>query len=235
MREIFKAEDLRQAYDLRLKGAVYFAGGSEILRNGGSVAADTPVVDVSGLLPHEIRKDGNSLVIGAAVTFQELYENSLSPSWLRKAAHLMASRALRNQATVGGNIALLRDDSYVIPSLLAAGATLTVFSDGGQKNVSLEDYVKKGGCSCLILSITVPSDVKVCLRRFARSSSSHSALNIAASPDRVCACVRASGIATSLDELERLEYKDDITGSAEYKRYLALEEAAGRLMKEVKA
>lgn len=234
MREIFKAENLRQAYDLRLKGAVYFAGGSEILRNGGSVAADTPVVDVSGLLSHEIRKDGNSLVIGAAMTFQELYENPLSPSWLRKAAHLMASRALRNQATIGGNIALLRDDSYLIPSLLAAGATLAVFSDGGQKSVSLEDYVKKGGCSCLILSITVPYDVKVCLRRFARSSSSHSALNIASSQERVCACVRASGIATSLDELKRLEYKDDITGSAEYKRYLALEEA-GRLMKEVKA
>ena len=71
MREIFKAKDLRQAYDLRLKGAVYFAGGSEILRNGGSVAADTPVVDVSGRLPPESRKVGNSLIIGADGAFQE--------------------------------------------------------------------------------------------------------------------------------------------------------------------
>ena len=37
-----------------------------------------------------------------------------------------------------------------------------------------------------------------------------------------------------LDELEKLEYRDDITGSGEYKKYLALEEA-GRLMKEVNA
>ena len=94
--------------------------------------------------------------------------------------------------------------------------------------------MRKGGCSCLIISVSIPSDVKVALKRFARSASSHSALNIAASSLGVFACVKSSGIALSPDELEKLEYKDDITGSGKYKKYLALEEAA-RLMKEVNA
>ena len=76
--------------------------------------------------------------------------------------------------------------------------------------------------------------MKVALKRFSRSASSHSALNIAASSRGVFACVKSSGIALSVDELEKLEYRDDITGSGEYKKYLALEEA-GRLMKEVNA
>ena len=47
-------------------------------------------------------------------------------------------------------------------------------------------------------------------------------------------CQRAKAAKSAIGGLEKLEYRDDITGSGEYKKYLALEEA-GRLMKEVNA
>ena len=64
MREIFKAAELQEAFSLKEKGAVYFAGGSEILRLGSSVAKDKSLIDVNTILSHEIKKEGGFLVIG---------------------------------------------------------------------------------------------------------------------------------------------------------------------------
>ena len=83
VREIFKASELQEAFSLKEKGAVYFAGGSEILRLGSSVDKDRSLIDVNTILSHEIKKEGGFLVIGAAVTFQEILGCGFSPEWLK--------------------------------------------------------------------------------------------------------------------------------------------------------
>ena len=143
----------------------------------------------------------------------------------------MASMSLRMQATVAGNVASLRDDSYLIPALLAGDTILHVYGEEGEKDVPLADYVHRGGCSCIILALSVDDGCKVGIHRIARSSSSHSAVNVAVGTHGVFACVKGSGFAFGEDDLRKMEYVDDITGTAAYKRYVARE--CVDLLKEV--
>ena len=84
-----------------------------------------------------------TLDIGAACTFQELIDNDSIPEYLKETLHFMASRTKRNMATIGGNIAVLRDDSYLLPALMAAGAELDILNtDGSAERILVEDYVQ---------------------------------------------------------------------------------------------
>lgn len=234
---ILKAKTLGEAYEARTGNAdaLYLSGGSEVLRKGGRAGEETLVIDLTDLLSGGISKEGDMLVVGALASFQDLIEAPDAPSWLRKAAHGMASLSLRMQATVGGQIASLRDDSYLIPALLAAGSRVRVWGKEGGHELMLLDYVRRGGCDCIITHVIIPCTAKVALKRIARSSSSHSALSIAlASDGSYHAAVKGSGYAHSRGALETMEYVDDITGSAAYKRYIALE-CADILAKEVDA
>ena len=218
---ILKAKTLGEAYEARTGNAdaLYLSGGSEVLRKGGRAGEEALVIDLTDLLSGGI----------------DLVEAPDAPSWLRKAAHGMASLSLRMQATVGGQIASLRDDSYLIPALLAAGSRVRVWGKEGGHELMLLDYVRRGGCDCIITHVIIPCTAKVALKRIARSSSSHSALSIALASDGSChAAVKGSGYAHSRGALETMEYVDDITGSAAYKRYIALE-CADILAKEVDA
>lgn len=234
---ILKAKTLGEAYEARTGNAdaLYLSGGSEVLRKGGRAGEETLVIDLTDLLSGGISKEGDMLVVGALASFQDLIEAPDAPSWLRKAAHGMASLSLRMQATVGGQIASLRDDSYLIPALLAAGSRVRVWGKEGGHELMLLDYVRRGGCDCIITHVIIPCTAKVALKRIARSSSSHSALSIALASDGSChAAVKGSGYAHSRGALETMEYVDDITGSAAYKRYIALE-CSDILAKEVDA
>ena len=228
---ILKAKTLGEAYEARTGNAdaLYLSGGSEVLRKGGRAGEETLVIDLTDLLSGGISKEGDMLVVG------DLVEAPDAPSWLRKAAHGMASLSLRMQATVGGQIASLRDDSYLIPALLAAGSRVRVWGKEGGHELMLLDYVRRGGCDCIITHVVIPCTARVALKRIARFSSSHSALSIALASDGGChAAVKGSGYAHSRGALETMEYVDDITGSAAYKRYIALE-CADILAKEVDA
>ena len=59
-------------------------------------------------------------------------------------------------------------------------------------------------------------------RRIGRASHSHAALIAARSGSRYCYEASGSGIAFGgMDSWKDIEFKDDLTGSAEYKRYIA--------------
>lgn len=233
MRQIFKECSIKESYERRreVADAVYLAGGSGVLALKSPVKPDCPLVDISALVPKDIVKKDGRLVIGAGATFQDVIDSALVPSWLKDACHLMASMSLRMQATVAGNVASLRDDSYLIPALLAGDTVLHVYGEEGEKDVPLADYVHRGGCSCIILALSIDDGCKVGIHRIARSSSSHSAVNVAVGTHGVFACVKGSGFAFDEDDLGKMEYVDDITGTAAYKRYVARE--CVDLLKEV--
>ena len=207
MRQILKECSIKESYERRreVADAVYLAGGSGVLALKSPVKPDCPLVDISALVPKDIVKKDGRLVIGAGATFQDVIDS--------------------------GNVASLRDDSYLIPALLAGDTVLHVYGEEGEKDVSLADYVHRGGCSCIILALSVDDGCKVGIHRIARSSSSHSAVNVAVGTHGVFACVKGSGFAFGEDDLEKMEYVDDITGTAAYKRYVARE--CVDLLKEV--
>lgn len=212
MRELVRVDSLMDAVG---RDGIFLSGGTEILRLNTGVDKNSPLIDILPLLSDEIRKEGDSVLIGASATFALLLSSPVVPNYLKEALCYMPSPQLRNQATIGGNIASWRDDSFLIPTLSASGAELTVVSSNGEKeSMSIEDYGIKRG---LILSVSIPASAEV--RNFRESLTSHSHAVVTASfGDGECYAVKGSGIFFSYDELK---FNDDMFGSASYKSYLA--------------
>ena len=212
MRELVRVDSLMDAVG---RDGLFLSGGTEILRLNTEVDKNSPLIDILPLLSDEIRKEGDSVLIGASATFALLLSSPVVPDYLKEALCYMPSPQLRNQATIGGNIASWRDDSFLIPTLSASGAELTVVSsDGEKKRMSIKDYGVKRG---LILSVSIPASAEV--RNFRESLTSHSHAVVTASfGEGECYAVKGSGIFFSYEELK---FNDDMFGSASYKSYLA--------------
>ena len=212
MRELVRVDSLMDAVG---RDGLFLSGGTEILRLNTGVDKNSPLIDILPLLSDEIRKEGDSVLIGASATFALLLSSPVVPDYLKEALCYMPSPQLRNQATIGGNIASWRDDSFLIPTLSASGAELTVVSSDGEKErMSIEDYGVKRS---LILSVSIPASAEV--RNFRESLTSHSHAVVTASfGEGECYAVKGSGIFFSYDELK---FNDDMFGSASYKSYLA--------------
>ena len=199
--------------------ASYLSGGTAVLSLIGGLEASA-LIDISTFLDHSISRDGSRILIGGGATLEELSSGPV-PSFIKVAAMSCAALQLRSQATVGGNIALRRFDSYLIPSLYAASAVLTVVTGNGRKDIPIEEYVRDGACTGIIERIMIDDSAGES-RRIGRASHSHAAVIAACSGERFCYEASGSGIAFGgRDSWKDIDFKDDLTGSAEYKRYIA--------------
>lgn len=99
------------------------------------------IVDVSNLAELKKITVENGLVrIGSMVTFSQLANSSLLKervSFLAEAASLVGSPQIRNQGTIGGNIANASPAADSVVPLVALGAVLTVASKKEIKEVPL--------------------------------------------------------------------------------------------------
>lgn len=231
MREIIIAKSAECAFKTKKEkeNSTYYAGGTEVNRLNSSVCSNSVLIDINSLPLKEIKKEGDKVSIGALSTFQDLIENKLVPEYLKKSAAFMASVAQRNTATIGGNVKLMRCDSFLLPCLLASGAEVEAYTKKGIQIIPIEEFIEKKRKCCLITRILV-KDEEVFVARFARTTRSHAVLTIAESKDKVALAIKNSGLAvgkTATDALEKLEIKDDEYGSAEYKKYLAVSALKG--------
>ncbi len=188
-----------EAATAKTAGAVFLAGGTEINRLGAVVKADSYISIRKMPQLRQVTDDQGIIRMGAACTFQELIDSELVPDYFKEALRFMASRTRRNMATIGGNIALRRDDSFIIPTLIAANASLTLFyiDDGVAKvcDISVSDYVARDFSGCdddaralyesinfdnsLIIDIAIPSDARIISIRNANTAQSHARLTFA--------------------------------------------------------
>ena len=122
-------------------------------------------------------------------------------------------------------------DSPIVPSWLKDACHLMASMSLRMQATVAGNVASRGGCSCIILALSIDDGCKVGIHRIARSSSSHSAVNVAVGTHGVFACVKGSGFAFGEEDLGKMEYVDDITGTAAYKRYVARE--CVDLLKEV--
>lgn len=246
IKEFVRPSSVEEAVALGKKGYVFLAGGTQV-NNAPFKKWGSPVEKVASL--DALRLDGvgysgGQVTIGAGVTLQELVDSPSVPQPLREAAGFIPTRSVRNIATIGGNVAANRADSYVIPALIALGA-VAVTPDG---DLSVEQYVGEERCD-LILSFKLPPIQGTCL--VVKESRSHLALpvvsaavRLATAGDGIREAVVAAGCvalhvvrlaeveqyiaeAPSLEEkgLEEsiarsIEPYGDILGSADYKRYV---------------
>ena len=152
----------------------YLAGGTDDLRLGGA-AEGKELIDINALGFDTIEEKNGKLYIGARVTLQQLVDSELVPLFIKEAAKFCASFAKRNSATVGGNLALRRDDSYLAAAFCAAEAKLIALSAKGEKEENVYDYLQ-GACKCLLEYIVIDKDRDGWVKRFGNTSASHAAL-----------------------------------------------------------
>ena len=222
--KIYHPQTPLEAVTLRKENAdtaVYLAGGTDDLRLGGA-AEGKDLIDIHGLGMDQLEICGDELCIGARCTLQDLAESELVPEFIREAARFCASQVKRNAATVGGNLGLRRDDSYLAAALTAAEAELDCVCVHGEKVKKIGEYLLSD-CKALITKIRIQKDRTGWVKRFGRTAASHAAVIAAQSGNVYAVSVHGSGLAygDSPAVTESLTYRDDLTGSAEYKKYLA--------------
>ncbi len=119
--------------------AIPYAGGTDLMIEAQE---EKPYVFLSGIPELKgVRLEGDTLVIGAASTFTELLEEPLTPPLLAAAVSQIAAPAIRNTATIGGNIAngSPKADSALI--LYNLNADVVLESVNGQRIVPVREFV----------------------------------------------------------------------------------------------
>ena len=117
--QFFRPEQLGQALELKARfgnDAVYMGGGSKL--NAAPTRTDKKVaISLDKLGLGQIEQQHGQLHIGATVTLQALKDDPRTPAALCEALGFVYSRHLRNQATLGGELACQQQDSPLLPVL----------------------------------------------------------------------------------------------------------------------
>ncbi|MBS3937087.1 MAG: xanthine dehydrogenase family protein subunit M [Peptococcaceae bacterium] len=135
--------------------AKLLAGGTDLIvqMREGRVSPRT-LVDLSrfGELSY-IKLRHDTLHVGCMTTFNQVARNPLvvrhAPA-LAQAARQVGSVQIRNQGTIGGNLANASPAADSIPPLIALGAKAQVVSRDGSRSLAIEDLLAGVGINTLL-------------------------------------------------------------------------------------
>jgi len=139
--------DLLEYLDSHQSGVHIIANGSDLInRIQRRQVNPKVVVDLSGLSEFNyVRKEGNTIRIGAMTTISDLIASPIIDSRhdvFREAAAKFGGPSIRNVATVGGNICAASSSEDLLPVLLVLDAQVRVKSKLGERVLRLEDFLK---------------------------------------------------------------------------------------------
>lgn len=144
----FRPTSLAEALRIRAESPVIpFAGGTDLMVRSRRPSGLAPELANSVLflchLPelHGISMSGNRLAISAGVTFTEMLADDRVPGVLRQAVGEIASPAIRNVATLGGNICNASPAGDTLPALYCLDATLLLAQAGGEREVAIDRFI----------------------------------------------------------------------------------------------
>ncbi|MFN8035141.1 MAG: FAD binding domain-containing protein [Acidimicrobiia bacterium] len=121
------------------------AGGTDFMvdvnfgyRRPDGVCALRRVVELHGQ-----REEEDYLAIGAMTTYQEMLDGTLAEAvpGLAQAARTVGSPQIRNAGTLGGNLGTSSPAGDTLPVLVALDATVVVAAAGGQRELSIGDFL----------------------------------------------------------------------------------------------
>ncbi len=146
---IYVPTTLEEALQIRKEtGARPLAGGSDIMvqgKRGIGLCPELPysVMIISGLdeLKGITASEDGSVTIGALATPSEIASSSIVPWHVRKAASGMGAIALRNTATIGGNIGNASPKGDLPQPLILLDAYLVLASERGERTISVDDFI----------------------------------------------------------------------------------------------
>jgi len=142
---------LEEALDIKSKhDVIVLAGGSDLMVSnkrtlGLAPKFDKPVMIVRNL--PELKKiyinDKGECCIGSGCTSAQIAESTLCPWHLRQAASRMGAVALRNSATIAGNIANASPKGDTPGPLYMLDARVKLSSVSGSREVLVSDFIVK--------------------------------------------------------------------------------------------
>ena len=110
------------------------------LRNRGERPG--PLLDLSRVAELQAVEDGDPVRLGAAVTYTRQLEELAEPlPVLALAARTIASRQVRNRATLGGALAIADPSADILAALVAAGAEVELASASGGRRLPVADFL----------------------------------------------------------------------------------------------
>jgi CO/xanthine dehydrogenase FAD-binding subunit len=152
MVEAVRPDTLVQALNKLAVGRhTLFAGGTDLMaqhnvRTGVSsnFRHDVIFVDAIQELTQVVSGEDN-LIIGAAVTLHEIEAHPLVPEILRQSVAKIAAPAIRNRATMVGNICNASPAADSLPALYLLNARVVLSSVEGEREMALEEFILAPG------------------------------------------------------------------------------------------
>lgn len=144
----FIPETLEEALRIRKEtGATILAGGSDLMVSNSMGAGITPafrgdVMIITGLKELKgITETADTVEIGALTTSAEIAGSPIAPELLKDAASRMGAIALRNSATIGGNIGNASPKGDMPQPLILLDAEVVLTSKDGERRMLVDDYI----------------------------------------------------------------------------------------------
>jgi xanthine dehydrogenase iron-sulfur cluster and FAD-binding subunit A len=110
------------------------------LRNRGERPG--PLIDLARVAELRAVEDGDPVRLGAAVTYTRQLEELAEPlPVLALAARTIASRQVRNRATLGGALAIADPSADILAALVATGAEVELASASGVRRLPVADFL----------------------------------------------------------------------------------------------
>ena len=150
-----KALELRKNTDF-----IPYCGGTDLMVSGKCTEARYLFINSIKEL-RQITEDDNYIRFGAACTFTEVIESSLTPAILKEACSQIAAPAIRNAGSIGGNIAngSAKADSALI--FMVTDSMLRLASADSERILPIKEFYLGGGKTVLspdelIIEILMP-------------------------------------------------------------------------------
>lgn len=237
--QFFRPTTIEQAMDLKRRfqhQAVWFAGGSKL--NATPTKTKRKIaISLQNLPMNNVDWDNGTLRIGVLTKLQQLRDMPSIPQALYDALGFIYSRHLRNQSTMGGEIAAQQTESVLLPVLLVLD-TEVVYADG--QILSLEDYLATPD-DRLLSEIIIKKPFRHCAtRKISHSAAGWSVITAAVAitdkqqyrialdgvGEKARRLLAIESLALQGEELEKavsnaIRPVDNLLGSAAYQRYIA--------------
>lgn len=170
MVEAYRPSSLHEALNLRAeRNAIPFAGGTDLMvryryESGAIPEYPAPVMFINHLQDlRGIRRLGHGISIGAGATLTEVLQSDEVPALLKEAVETIAAPALRNVATLAGNICNASPAGDSICALYALDAGVKVVSSQAERILPIYQFITGPGQTELredeiVTEIIVPED-----------------------------------------------------------------------------
>ena len=145
-----KALELRQSSDL-----LPFAGGTDLMVKYKTWAGLLPLMEKPVLFLNNIpeikniTKEGNNVVIGAGVSLTETGSSPVVPEPLKNAVLKIAAPAVRNRATLAGNICNASPAGDSLLPLYGLDASVRLESINGRRELPVAEFITGPGKTVL--------------------------------------------------------------------------------------